>query len=340
MLRTIVAALALLWSPLAGAQGVIPLALAQQQDVNGRPMAGALLYIYQVGTVAVPQNSFQDFGLTMVNPWPLVADGTGRIPMFYLANGAVHVRLTDSMGVVQFDYPTMEVLGAPPTTTGGGGTIDPTTIAAVGDIKFRITGLTESIAGWVRANGQTIGSALSGATGRANADTQPLYVYLWNNCPNPHCAVSTGRGASAAADFSANKTIVLPDLRGRVLTGLDDMGAAAAGRILNSNVTSGGGDTPTTSGATGGEANHALTTAELAAHSHPITDPGHDHQTFGVLAGVMAGSGSVAGLADMPGTNGLTSTNSTGIIATGNAGSGAAHNTMAPFYLGSFWMKL
>ena len=54
----------------------------------------------------------------------------------------------------------------------------------------------------------------------------------------------------------------------------------------------------------------------------------------------MAGSGSVAGLADMPGTNGLTSTNSTGIIATGNAGSGAAHNTMAPFYLGSFWMKL
>ena len=70
----------------------------------------------------------------------------------------------------------------------------------------------------------------------------------------------TGRGATALADFNALKPITLPDLRGRSPVGLDDMGAAGAGRILPGNVTSGGGDNQTTPAATGGEANHVLTT--------------------------------------------------------------------------------
>ena len=35
-------------------------------------------------------------------------------------------------------------------------------------------------AGYVRVNGGTIGSAASGASERAHADTQPLYELLWN----------------------------------------------------------------------------------------------------------------------------------------------------------------
>ena len=49
-------------------------------DVNGTPLAGCLLYIFQVGTVATPQSSYQDFGLTLTNPNPLKADQAGRIP--------------------------------------------------------------------------------------------------------------------------------------------------------------------------------------------------------------------------------------------------------------------
>jgi hypothetical protein len=334
-MRSLFAAICLLWSPLSHAQGVIPVALAQQVNANGIPLAGALLYIYQVGTVATPQNSFQDFGLTLPNPWPLPADSTGRIPMFYLANGQVHVRLTDSTGVVIFDYPNMQVVGPSGGGGGGGGGLDPTSVASTGDIKFRPT--SETLTGWVKINSQTIGSAGSGATGRANADTQNLFVYLWTNCTNAHCPVSGGRGASGLADFNANKQLTLPDWRGRAPVGLDDMGASAAGRIASSNVTSGGGDTQTTPAATGGEANHVLTVAELAAHNHTITDTGHNHTIFSTVSGAANGGGFNALVPT--GSGNATGINTTGITINNN-GSGTAHNTMAPFMLGTWYLKL
>jgi len=42
------------------AQGVIPIALQQLISGNGQPLSGALLYIYQAGTVATPRNAFSD----------------------------------------------------------------------------------------------------------------------------------------------------------------------------------------------------------------------------------------------------------------------------------------
>lgn len=71
--------------------------------------------------------------------------------------------------------------------------------------------------GWVRLNGGTIGSASSGATERANADTQALFELLWGEYANTELAIqdNTGaastRGASATADFAANKRLPLED---------------------------------------------------------------------------------------------------------------------------------
>ena len=312
--------------------GTLNIALQQQVDVNGQPLAGALLYFFQVGTVATPQNSYQDFGLTVVNPNPLPTDQYGRIPMFYLADGQVHVRLVDPTGVVIFDYPEMQVVGPSSGGGGGGSGVDPSTVAATGDIKFRLT--SEVLTGWVKSNGQTIGSAASGATQRANADTQSLFVYLWNNFSNTHCPVSSGRGASGLADFTANKTINLPDLRARVLTGLDDMGNTAAGLILNSNITSGGGDSPTTPAASGGETNHTLLLTEAPKGQFTLNDPGHSHlYEIGGIGGLFtaAGGNSIGTPSTLP--------NTTGITLTDNAG-GGAHNTMQPFVLGTFYIHL
>lgn len=69
--------------------------------------------------------------------------------------------------------------------------------------------------GWLNLQGGTIGNAASGAGARANADTAALFAYLWNNLSNSVAPVSGGRGANAAADFAANKTITLPDWRNR-----------------------------------------------------------------------------------------------------------------------------
>lgn len=71
--------------------------------------------------------------------------------------------------------------------------------------------------GWLLLNGLTIGNAASGGTARANPDTFDLFSLLWTNISDTYCPVSSGRGASAAADFAANKTLTLPDARQKVL---------------------------------------------------------------------------------------------------------------------------
>src|ERR1700737_2761095 len=105
-LRMLIFALGL-WASPADAQGTIPIALNQQfsftacqntSAICGSPLIGGLLYVYQVGTVATPQIAYQDTALTQPLPWPVPLDGNARVPMLYLANGSVHVRLTDAQG--------------------------------------------------------------------------------------------------------------------------------------------------------------------------------------------------------------------------------------------------
>lgn len=302
-------------APTAGqAAGSIPVALSQQMDSNGKPLVGALLYLYVVGTVAQQQIAFQDTGLSLPLPWPVQADANGRLPMFYLADGSVHARLTDAAGSVQFDYPSMLVIG-PSGGGGGGSSVDPTTIASTGDTKFRPT--AESLSGWIKLNGLTIGSAVSGASGRANADTQNLFVYLWTNCTDAHCPVLGGRGANGLADFNANKQLTTPDWRARLLVGLDDMGAPAAGRFTG--VPFAGADTATTPGGNGGENTHTLTIGEMPSHRHSSVD-----------GNIVSTAGGANGIG--PGANGTETI--------GLAGGDLPHNNMSLFSLGTWYMRL
>lgn len=79
-----------------------------------------------------------------------------------------------------------------------------------GDTKFTLK--TAADTGWILGAYGSLGDGSSGATVRANADTSALFTLLWTNCSNALCPVSTGRGASAALDFAAHKTITLPDM--------------------------------------------------------------------------------------------------------------------------------
>lgn len=216
--------LASIWVGPALATGTTPLSLVQQFDSSGQPLAGCLLYFFQAGTVATPQTAYADYGMTTPLPNPVQCDASGRVPQHWLADGLIHIRLTDASGVVQIDT-TMQVLGPSSGGGGGGGTVDPTTIMATGDIKVRYG--TGPISGFVRSNGLTIGNATSGATERANADTQNLFIYLYQTDPN--LVVSGGRTGNALNDYNAGKTIALPDARGRDLAALADMGNTTSG---------------------------------------------------------------------------------------------------------------
>lgn len=113
-------------------------------------------------------------------------------------------------------------------------------------------------------------------------------------------AISTTFGVG-----DGSSTFNLPDGRGRVLAGKDNMGGSAASRL-----TSGGsGITGTTLGAAGGSETHTLTTAQLAAHTHSTP------------------SGGASGDESWGGT---TSNYKTAASTTGSAGSGSAHNNTQP----------
>lgn len=133
--------------------------------------------------------------------------------------------------------------------------------------------------GWVRCNGRTIGNASSGATERANADTENLFTHLWNNHADSVLAVSGGRGASAAADYAANKTIALFDIRSAAVIGTDDMGNSAAGRLGTIHTT------PTIIGTAAGTETVALVEANNGPHTH--TGPSHTH-TYSSTTGAVS----------------------------------------------------
>ncbi len=101
---------------------------------------------------------------------------------------------------------------------------------------------------------------------------------------------------------SDNTDFVVPDLRGRVVAGQDDMGGSSANRLTNPASTTGGinGDT---FGTTGGVETHVLTVAQLAAHTHTTTLPAN--ATAGATGNFFAGNngGSLAAPSSSTGTD-------------------------------------
>src|SRR5438552_2362582 len=148
--------------------GIYPLSRIQQLDKDtGKPLSGGKLYLFPAGT-DTPLNAYQDFGLSVLHPFPIPCDAAGRLPMIFLADGSYKHRLTNKSGVVQFADDSVPVTG-PSSGGGGGGTpVDPNALLITRDLKIRFD--NQPLAGYVPLNGRTIGSATSGATERANAD--------------------------------------------------------------------------------------------------------------------------------------------------------------------------
>lgn len=324
----------------AGAAGTLPgFSLTTQFSNAGELARGCRLYTIQAGTVSTPQDSYQDSALSIKNPNPLSCDSAGRLPQFFLADGSIKVRLVDKGGVQIFTQDNLLVVGASSGGGGGGGSVDPTTIFQTGDVLWSETAGPR--VGWIRDNGRTIGSASSGATERANADVEALFNWLWQNCDNSKCPVAGGRGASSAADWSANKTIATPDKRGYIVGGLDDMGNSAAGRFASAPVVSGDATTP---GSILGEATTVLATANLP----PYTPSGSVSSSFSGSVTIRYTNGSFGGnysaltLDSQVGTFVFPLSGSvlSSFSGTPQGGTSTPHNNVQKTVLGTFYRKL
>jgi hypothetical protein len=322
------------------------LGLSQRFDSQGRPLINAPLYIYEANTTT-PVEVFQDFGLSVLHPWPLRTDSAGMIPAFWVDDGNYRARFTDEDGaVVYFDIQNIQAVGpSSGDESGGGGSVDQNAIFNTGDMLWQPKAGTRS--GWVRANARTIGSAASGATERANADCQPLYEYLWNTYSNAICPVTGGRGANAASDFAANKAIGTLDMRGRGPVGLDDMGNSAAGILEDGTPTAisyGGNEKKTIARANlpNDQLEVQGTAASNGAHTH--TMPNASAQLSG------GGGGGPEALYESDGSSsGTRNTSSNGahthtVSGTTSSLSGGVDqedlNVMGPYMTGTWYLKL
>lgn len=145
-------------------------------------------------------------------------------------------------------------------------------------------------AGWLLCSGQVV--------------SRTTYAALFS-------AIGTAYGAGDGVT-----TFAVPDLRGRVPAGKDDMGGTAASRL-----TSGGaGVDGLTLGAAGGSQTHTLTTGQMPSHSHDYVGGAN-----------AAGSGTVGAAGQS--ANGY-------LMTTVASGSGGAHNNTQPTLVANYIIKV
>lgn len=119
----------------------------------------------------------------------------------------------------------------------------------------------------------------------------------------------------------------LPDGRGRMLAGKDNMGGSAANRITTAGSSC---DGTILGGAGCGFQNQTLTVVQMPSHSHGITDPSHFHAATFALQSGTAASGAGAGAAANFATN--TAAAVTG-ISINNTGGDNPHPILNPIQI-------
>lgn len=168
--------------------------------------------------------------------------------------------------------------------------------------------------------------------------------------PNSSFAFPTGQAISRTTYASCfaimgttygigdgSTTFNLPDKTGRVSA----MKEGSAARLTSTYFGASG----AMLGAVGGAESHALTTAQLASHSHTLTDPGHTHTSgpsnkwVGNVDGATQGGVQSTAVNTQAMSSISTGTSTTGITVAA-AGSGVPHNNVQPTIVCNYIIRI
>lgn len=202
---------------------------------------------------AVLSTTWQWFPINFVVP--TVAGGSLGTPGMQTDDDALYIQIDMPLGTpcdILFIKPALFLGSADPDTEFDSydmiDSIDQT--PRCGDVKA--TYWSSAPLGWLPMNDGTIGNTGSGATLAAGQWTFQLYKTLWDAVSNTYAPVTGGRGATAQADFIANKALQLPLSLGRSIA------ATGMGAVLGQN-------------AGANSASITLGAANLPPHSHTYT---------------------------------------------------------------------
>lgn len=170
------------------------------------------------------------------------------------------------------------------------GVVDPAFAGTPAGAILQYAPSTPPAAGWLLCFGQAV--------------SRTTYATLF-------AAIGTTYGAG-----DGTTTFNVPDLRGRVGAGKDDMGGTAANRLT----TGGSGVNGATLGAVGGAETHTLLLAQMPAHSHTVSGA---TASGGTGSNDLRSSGTAAGAAP----------------TTASQGSGSAHNNTQPTIVLNYIIK-
>lgn len=194
------------------------------------------------------------------------------------------------------------------------------------DLVGALDNLSERLAVQMPADGRVIPPGTIVMTGRNTAPTGWLicngsavdrtqYAELF-------AAISTAFGAG-----NGTTTFNVPDMRGRVAAGV---GTGTGGGASGTGAPTGGTALAAVALSSWFGANDVtLTSAQIPAHAHPITDPGHTHPQNGGTGGPDI-TRLTAATHDTPTGAGNTSSNTTGITVDNNVGGGGSHTNLQP----------
>ena len=240
-----------------------------------------------------------DTGNLSITKGTLVADVEGNV------TGNVTGTIQNGSSGDAYTFPASDGSNGQVLQTNGSGALSFSSVSAFTSGMILPFAGSSAPTGWLLSYGQAV--------------SRTTYASLFT-------AIGTTYGSGDGAT-----TFNLPDLRGRVVAGQDDMGGVSADNLTN---VAGDGLNGDTLGATGGSENHVLTTTQLASHSHGA---GSYQASFTKLT-TNSGDNTISRPANNDGDN-VTTQTYTVTGTSGSAGSGAAHNNVQPTIILNYIIK-